>query len=301
MAIRLKWKNPNTGSSTVRIYRSVSPIDTGALPAPIVEITDGSLSYLDEFPKYGESYYYLFSVTVAGRTVFTGNRLYSNLIDLGPGPTDLLIGDFRMGYFGKYTMAEIGLSTPMLYGGGSSFNSLYKIVRNGKILFTPAIPIQISITNLKNAKALTSGVTAARDPFAGAGGEIRDISGRLFAPRVAKLFDDANADLDLNNYGVFYYQTYTQPTNALTPQGKSELVDIYRMARVFTSTLPSPFTFGTDTTAYATGALLAGCDFLTSTTMPGISNVGNFSNSVTSVNFSSNAYFFPVIEYKGTV
>lgn len=301
MAIRLKWKNPNSGSSTIRIYRSLTPIDSGTLPAPIVEITDGSTSYLDEFPKYGESFYYMFSVTVNGRTVFSNNRFYTSIIDLGPGPSDLLFGDFKLGYFGKYSMAELGMA-PTIYANGLTFNTLYKIVYNGKILFTPGSTISTTVTNLKNSKVLSSGVVPARDPFAGAGGEIRDISGRLFAPRVAKLFDENNLDLDLNNYGFNYYESYTSPTYANTPLGKSELIDILRITRSGAVTVPAPFLLGgTDTTTFSSSGVLGSCDFLNSTVMPGIVNIYNAATSVVNQNFTTNSYFYPVIEYKGTV
>jgi hypothetical protein len=307
MAILLKWKNPNTGASVVRIYRSATPINTANMVGvnPIVEITNGALSYLDEFPKYGQSFYYVFSVVVNGREIFSINKLYSAIIDVGPGPKDILIGDFKLGYFGPCSTGDLGIAST-IYGSTASFYTLHKIARNGKILYIPGKPLQgagFTINGLKANKVLTSGVTARNDPFAGAGGQIIDVNGRLFAPRVAKLFDEANADTTLANYGVYGGLLYPSPANANTPTGKSELVDILRICLPQHPGIPARFCLNTEPTGYQTTydfTRVGSCDFTTATTTPSFGLMASFS-TVTQVDFNAQLNFHPVIEYKGTV
>lgn len=307
MAIRLKWKNPNSGASVVRIYRGATPIDTSNMAGvnPIVEISDGSTSYVDEFPKYGQSFYYVFSVTIGGREIFSINKLYSCVIDLGPGPKDLLIGDFKLGYFGSCGTGDLGFASTV-YGQGISFYTLHKIARNGKILYIPGITISSTINTLKDNKALTSGVATPRnDPFAGAAGRIIDVNGRLFAPRVAKMYDDANTDVTNSNYGLYSGFGYTTATGySQTPIGKSELVDVIRVSRSYENGAVGRFFLGTDTLGYQTGydfTVVASCDFMSATQVQGFGNLLNFGTNPRAMAFTTGTNFHPVIEYKGLV
>lgn len=298
MALRLKWKNPNSGASVVRIYRSVTPIDTAALPAPIVEVSDGSTQYLDEFPKYGESFYYVFSVTINGRTIFSPNKLYSCVIDLGPGPKDLILGDMKMGYFGTVSTFDLGFSASVYPGAG--FVTLYKIARNGKILYLPLSTHYGTLNTLAAAKVLTSGITVPNDPNAGNGGMIREYNGRLYAMRVAKLWDETNADTNIANYQIAYGPGVA---GIAAPMGKSELIDIIRMARDSHLSVPARFSFNTDNHSAASNSQFGSCDFATATTSPGpyymdaANKLGTFTNA--NRTFSTSSYFHPVIEYKG--
>jgi hypothetical protein len=302
MAIRLKWKNPNTGSTVVRIYRSATPLNTAALPAPIVEITNGATTYLDEFPKYGESFYYIFSVLVNGRELFTPNKYYSCLIDLGPGPKDIILGDFKFGYFGTVLTSDLGFGST-LYGQSVSFTQLYKLVRNGKIIYAPLKTITAYGRDLKDLKVLTSGVTPKNDPYAGAGGMIREFNGRQFALRVAKMWDDANADITFANYTLATGLAW--PTRVVTPLGKSELIDILRVARPADPFIQTRFSFGTDTNGGGSTNEYGTCDFTTSTTPTHIcayfATSGDQRSELrtnTRAETLSGA-FHPVIEYKG--
>lgn len=301
MAIRLKWKNPNGGASVVRIYRGVAPLDVSAMPAPIVEISDGSTSYLDNFPKYGESYYYVFSVVINGREVFTPNKYYSCVIDLGPGPKDLILGDFKLGYFGSLAIAELGIS-PTIYGSNVVFTTVHKIARNGKILYTPLIPYSLKPSDLIAAKCFTSGITARNDPNAGAGGTIREYGNRLYALRVAKMWDEANTDATLANYGLF--AGLNVPTVIPAPTGKSEVIDLIRASRVANADLPARFPLGTDTTVYNAGSSAGSimtCDFASATAAVGFYGVTAAAGALTSYSqaLTTTGNVFPVIEYKG--
>lgn len=298
MSIRLKWKNPNTGASVVRIYRSLTPIDTAALPDPILEVADGSTQYLDEFPKYGESFYYMFSVTISGRTIFSPNKLYSCVIDLGPGPQDLVLGDFKMGYFGTTSTFELGFSSTIY--AGVNFSKLYKIARNGKILYLPLTTYSLYARDLINAKVFTSGVNAKNDPYAGTAGMIREFNGRQYALRVAKLWDEENLDTDILNYQPTYGTSYTGVPVAV---GKSELVDIIRMARDSSMFVPSRFTFNTDNLDAPSNSPHGSCDFVSATAIAApyylTSNDRLSEFKLTNRTFTSFSNFHPVIEYKG--
>lgn len=297
MPIRLKWKNINTGSSVVKIYRGVTPVDTGALPDPIVTISNGALSYLDEVPKYGESFYYLFSVTVNGRTLLSTNRLYRCMIDLGPGPQDLVMGDFKMGYFGTVACSDIGVRPETwTINPGYNFYTMHKIVRNGRIHYVSGTMVNSTVNQLAANKLLTSGVNAFKDPFAGSAGGIVEFNNRLYAPRVAKLFDEANADTNYANYGVNYGPNYPRTAaNPITPTGKSELVDLIRMLKAPSIAMPTPFCLGSD----ANGSPLISCDFETATMMRSNSTYERFDAGATQVSFASVCWIYPVVEYKG--
>lgn len=298
MAICLKWKNPNTGATVVNIYRSATPIDTAQpMPAPIVQISDGSTSYLDTFPTYGQSFYYVFSVVVNGRELFTPNKYYSCLIDLGPGPKDIILGDFKLGYFGTVSTGDIGFS-PSLYGG--SFSTLHKLARNGKIIYSPIQPVTgTTVTTLQNNKVLTSGVTARNDPAAGAYGMIRDFNGRLFALRIAKFWDDANADTTLANYALYGGINY--PNNSPAPHGKSEVIDLLRMARQSNADIPARFSFGYDTRGYVNiNDMVISCDFASATAVFAV--YSPFALVASAATFTQTGMTcIPVIEYTGTV
>jgi hypothetical protein len=301
MAIRLKWKNPNTGATVVRIYRSATPMDVAALPAPIVEVSDGSTSYLDQTPKYGESYYYIFSVILNGREIFTQNKLYSCVIDLGPGPKDITIGDFNMGYFGRMSFSDLGFGASIYPGGNWSF--VHKIARKGKILYYVGGPLWTTGALLKSAQVLTSGVTARNDPFAGAGGLIREYGGRLFAPRVAKLWDETNTDTTFTNYnGLTGGPLY--PGRAYTPMGKSELIDLARIGRPASFNFPNKFSLNSDTQNSDTSSPYLSCDFADANNLTGYyfttyNDPGAGPTLPRNYPLTSNALFLPVIEYKG--
>lgn len=297
MAIRLKWKNPNAGATVVRIYRGAAPLDLAAMPAPIAEISDGSTSYLDNFPKYGESYYYVFSVIVNGREVFTPNKYYSCVIDLGPGPKDIVIGDFKLGYFGTVSVGDIGFS-PNIYGSNAAFSTLHKFARNGKIIYSPVVAHIALPSTLQANKVLTSGVTARNDPAAGAYGMIRDFGGRLYALRITKFWDDTNTDTVFANYATAGGPNF--PNNVPAPHGKSELIDFLRIGRQANADIPARFSLGVDTRTYVnTNEQIFSCDFASATTMVGQYGIGT--TTLTALAFATAQYCIPVIEYKGLV
>lgn len=298
MAIRLKWKNPNAGATVVRIYRSATPIDTAALPAPIAEISDGTTSYLDEFPKYGDKFYYVFSVTANGRTLFSPNKQYACVIDLGPGPQDLVLGDFKMGYFGTVSPFELGF--PASVYPEATFTTLYKIARNGKILYLPLKTLTVTPNQLTAAKVFTSGVTSRNDPNAGASGMIREYNNRLYAMRVAKLWDDDNLDTNIANYQPSYGTTYT---GTPAPLGKSELIDILRIARDATLAVPARFSLNVSSPTADANTPLGSCDYATATAVATV-YYQTYDNRLTTLTLNSRtlastAVFHPVIEYKG--
>lgn len=290
MAIRLKWKNPNSGASVIRIYRGVAALDPQALPAFIAEFTNNEVTYLDEFPKYGESFYYMFSITTNGKTLYSTNRLYSCILDLGPGPKDFIIGDFNLGYFGEISAAEIGIS-PSSYL--MTVDKFYKIARNGKILYIAGTPTNTTANTLRANKVLTSGITPLNDPFAGAGGEIREYAGRLYAPRVAKLFNDNNSDVVTANYRLAISSTITP-----TPYGKSELIDIRRITVIPRFGYPAKFSINRDWSSYSGTLPLATCDFASASLVYACGSPDDWTTP-SNKGLDTACYFHPVIEYKG--
>lgn len=68
---KLFWLDFNYGSSGHRVYRDTSPLDLGALPAPLAELPPGTTSYTDLTVQPETTYYYIVSSLVGGGEYFS--------------------------------------------------------------------------------------------------------------------------------------------------------------------------------------------------------------------------------------
>lgn len=73
MPVRLAWQNNSIGDS-IAVYRSLSPIDPGALPAPLASISATTASFNDLTAIDGETYYYRLAL-VRGAEVAVSEQL----------------------------------------------------------------------------------------------------------------------------------------------------------------------------------------------------------------------------------
>lgn len=146
MQVTLRWVNKNVGATTVRVYRGDEKFDGTALPSPMATLTNGETTYTDTTVKYGNSYWYMLSVSNGKETQLTPCQKFTVLNRRGIGPNVLQTwgGDERMGSFGKVPYDETfskAVVNPFLsrvgYSVGSDRPILYKMIRNNKIYYVP--------------------------------------------------------------------------------------------------------------------------------------------------------------------
>ncbi|AXF51139.1 putative virion structural protein 13 [Salmonella phage SPAsTU] len=160
MALKLSWKNTNVVANSVVIYRGDAPLDSSALPEPLVELTGGETSWIDEDAAFGNTYYYVFGVKTANDLVLTPNQQVLVADNRGVGPSTLMYGDDNIGYYGTVLTADFVTNLDVV-AAGKSTNGLpsslatfvwHKFVRNGKILYMPSTTLgDVSYTNLYHA------------------------------------------------------------------------------------------------------------------------------------------------------
>lgn len=111
MAVRLTWGDTNSIEEGHRVYRSTSPIDPHALPAPLATLPAGSTEYVDSTAAPSTTYYYRVSaflltleqvatevtVTTGAPAAKTKIMLSLDVLDRGLDNNLLLSGDAQSG------------------------------------------------------------------------------------------------------------------------------------------------------------------------------------------------------------
>lgn len=144
MNLKLLWTDINSVAVTVKIYRSDTPIDPLALPAPLMTLSAGEETWTDPDAVRGRYYYYMFETTSAVDRVVSPNYRVQAVPRLGPGPSELKYGDYNLGYFGSIPSNEFintgNLRAAVNFQAGLGTNAAptwHKYARNGKIFFVP--------------------------------------------------------------------------------------------------------------------------------------------------------------------
>lgn len=154
----LSWVNPNAISVITKIYRSAAEINRANPGTPLVTLSAGETSWVDDTAVAGINYYYLVVViSAANPNDFIVSRNYrtSSARARGPGPQTLQYGDTKLGYFGTVTSSEI-LTRQELIAKYSTLGApvvvnpthtlWHKFVRNNKILYVPESLIATNVT-----------------------------------------------------------------------------------------------------------------------------------------------------------
>lgn len=143
MSNTLKWTNPNASFDEIQIYRSeVKPV-AGEVPTnKVATITDGSTTWTDNTAALNKYYWYWIAVKKGADVVYGYPHMAINMPYTGPGPQELLAGDWMRGYFGTVSSADFFTNQELVawLGVGTPYNiahTWYKFVLNGKILFFP--------------------------------------------------------------------------------------------------------------------------------------------------------------------
>lgn len=142
MEFKLRWENPNTFDTVVNIYRGVAALSFSTLGSPIATLSNGETEWVDRDLVYGNTYYYMLTVTANGQTIPTLNQTFRAVNRRGIGPESIIAGDDRLGYMGTVTYDE-AMDVSDLFASintvaGLNFSGrplLHKYIRNGKILY----------------------------------------------------------------------------------------------------------------------------------------------------------------------
>lgn len=300
MAITIFWKNINKEQGKVDIYRSTTPIDPANPGSPITTITDGSTKYVDNVPKIGESFYYLLSITIGGKTIYSDSKKFTCLPDLGPGGNKILTGTPVFGYMGEVSVGDIGIS-PTLWA--LDFPVYHKFIHNGRIIYTGFMPRLVSMAPIIDNKVFNTGVESFNiSDKTRQYGEVVEINNRRFAPRVAKLYDYENKVTDITKYS-------TNLTSG-NPMGTSELLDLMSVFIGYNNeiipqnkkiiSLNSVYSFSSSTVFISSDLYNTAGSSCISVKPTVISSVTNTSNSITTTTLTGSAVMtIPVIEYLG--
>lgn len=149
MKLTLKWTNRNEGEDGTRVYRSDAPMDPEALPTPIGTVDPGVSEFVDENVVRGEIYYYRFEVFKGDDAALSNEMEVQALPRTGPGPQELIAGDYELGYFGQVTSFDFFTAEELefMIGYDESINPnsnrdvnappWFKFAYKGRILFIP--------------------------------------------------------------------------------------------------------------------------------------------------------------------
>lgn len=160
MYIDLKWQNLNTAPTVLKIYRGVTPVDRDNLGTPIVTLENGEETYRDNGVVLGATYYYVFETITSGDRHVSANYEVVAINNRGPGPQNLLDGDYKLGYLGTVGSNRL-LSARQLYEAVGLINEAdqavlgtitnpypvwHKYIRNNKMIYVPDAALGFGIT-----------------------------------------------------------------------------------------------------------------------------------------------------------
>lgn len=153
MSIKIDWVDPNVGTTEYKIYRQETPILDNALPAPLVTLPGGTLTYTDTTVVRNKLYYYRVGAQNGSDFTLSPNKPLAYMPYTGPGPTELLRGDWALGFFGRVKQTDLfSIQEMKTVANNPSLIMLdngmvwLKFVYKGKILFIASQMIGHSAT-----------------------------------------------------------------------------------------------------------------------------------------------------------
>lgn len=160
MGAKLAWKNRGTVAlDSIEVWRATTK--TGTM-TKVATLAGDALSYEDTTaPLNKVSYYSIVSVKGSGRTG-TPPTAIGYFTNTGPGPKNLIMGDWDFGYFGELTdmsqipnFTELGAAMGTTASAAANLTKFFKWIINGKIIFIPdSTYAQMSINTLTTAKVM---------------------------------------------------------------------------------------------------------------------------------------------------
>lgn len=174
MGIQINWTDFNTAAPDgFKIYRSLAPINPASPPAPLATVGPAIRTYDDTATSRNTVYYYRVSAfDAASGEVFSPDIVTGYYPYTGPGPQQLLRGDFSSGFFGEipiadlFTPAELRALVFPTIAADNLATVWLKFACNGKILFTPDrhIGLNASFNTLYANGLVYSGIPQAQWP-----------------------------------------------------------------------------------------------------------------------------------------
>lgn len=164
MSIRLNWIDRNTAVDSVAIYRDIIPLVPATLPAAIATLTAGETTYDDTTAVRNVLYYYGFTVKRGTDSVFSSVRPVVNMPYTGPGPQELMRGDWEQGYFGDVSTTDMfgAIELQQLVGFGTTAGLevfvWHKFAYRGKVLYFPSQHLSLVSWNMLYGKGLVFGM-----------------------------------------------------------------------------------------------------------------------------------------------
>lgn len=152
MGLAVNWAaSPNTTGYV--LYRNAgSPVNLASPPADKVEVAGDVTSYTYPSGVNNTIYYILVGAKKADGTITYSDQIQSGYFpDSGPGPVNLLRGDWNFGYFGEVPVTElfavsemyqallaaIGTANVISPSASPTINTYHKVIVAGRILFFP--------------------------------------------------------------------------------------------------------------------------------------------------------------------
>ncbi|ANZ50072.1 putative virion structural protein [Erwinia phage vB_EamM_Parshik] len=198
MALKLKWKNPNVGATTIDIYRG-DTINV-SLTTPLVTLTNGELSWVDTTALFGKTYYYVWAVNTANDRVVSRPQKIEVNDRKGPGPNLLLHGNEGYGFFGVVPAADFVNSGAILAVAknlsgipqATVYPTWYKFIRKGKVLFVPNQSFGDTTWQALYNAGFVYGVNNTGPGGAGTVNQLTtfELNGDLFLVRATKAFPE---------------------------------------------------------------------------------------------------------------
>lgn len=153
MNIVLTWTNLNTGTFTTKVYRGTAPLDRANLTNPLVTLTAGESTWTDTTAVRGTQYYYVLESSNANDKESTINIPVQALPRRGPGPAEVKLGDYNLGWYGTLTATEFITSADLAAAVGltvgpqaNSAPQWQKFARKGKTLYVPTVPLYYQLS-----------------------------------------------------------------------------------------------------------------------------------------------------------
>ena len=146
MSVKITWPFKNLDLDAINIYRALNKIDFSTNPTPIVTLPGTATEYVDTEAAMGEIYtYYVEAVKGADNFISEPIR-HGNFPNNGPGPQNIIKGDWDNGYFGTIPYEEFISNSDFFAWAGITPGSIaqtavpvwHKFIYNKKIIFMPA-------------------------------------------------------------------------------------------------------------------------------------------------------------------
>lgn len=220
MAVKIQWNDPNSGASQeqgVRIYRSLSSIDTNSLPTPLTTVGADVLEYIDDTVNGATTYYYLLESFNSAGSAFSSEANITTASTSLPLPSSTVhVLDWDSGV----ALIDDGLTatgdnlvwTDTVYGGSATGSDCYigaendiifdeRLELRDELIWTSGARIAFSFKLHTNVGVLlTNGGTSLNGRY-----DMNDTSTDVFRGSNHKFYIDGN---EIVEDGVYTRQDF---------------------------------------------------------------------------------------------